>query len=100
MPFPTDFAWGAASAAYQIEGAAFEDGRGLSVWDMFCRRPGAIFEGHSGEVTCDQYHRFGEDIALMQSLGIKAYRLSISWSRVLPEGSGRENAKDSDFTMR
>lgn len=97
MPFPTDFAWGAASAAYQIEGAAFEDGRGLSVWDMFCRRPNAVWEGQSGEVSCDHYHHYREDVALMQSLGIKAYRLSISWPRVLPEGTGRVNPKGLAF---
>ena len=90
--FPADFVWGAATAAYQIEGAADEDGRGPSTWDVFCTRPGAVFEGHTGEVACDHYHRYREDIALMRELGLQAYRFSVSWSRVLPEGRGQVNA--------
>jgi beta-glucosidase len=86
--FPQGFRWGAAAASYQIEGAANEDGKGQSVWDMFCRRPGAVWEGHTGDVACDHYHRFREDVALMKRLGLKAYRLSIAWPRLLPEGVG------------
>jgi len=84
--YPSDFVWGAATAAYQVEGAAYEDGRKDSTWDVFCRRPGAVFEGHTGEVACDHYHRYREDVALMQTLGLQAYRFSVSWSRVLPDG--------------
>ena len=75
--FKDDFVWGAATSAYQIEGAAFEDGKGLSVWDEFCRQEGRIFQGHTGDTACDHYHRYKEDIALMKELGIKAYRFSI-----------------------
>ena len=98
--FPAGFAWGAATAAYQIEGAAREDGKGESVWDMLCRKPGAIFQGQNGDVACDHYHRWAEDVALMQKIGLKAYRLSISWPRVLPEGTGRGNAKGLEFYDR
>jgi beta-glucosidase len=98
--FPDDFAWGAAAAAYQIEGAARTDGRGESVWDMFCARQGAVFEGHDGSVACDHYHRYPEDVALLQALGVRAYRLSISWPRVLPSGTGQPNARGLDFYDR
>jgi beta-glucosidase len=98
--FSEDFIWGAATAAYQIEGAAFEDGRGESTWDVFCRRPGAIFEGHTGDVACDHYHRYREDVALMRALGLEAYRFSVSWSRVLPEGMGRPNPAGLAFYDR
>ncbi|HEY3498375.1 MAG TPA: family 1 glycosylhydrolase, partial [Polyangiaceae bacterium] len=84
MTFPQDFVWGTAAASYQIEGAASADGKGPSVWDMFCRKPGAVFDGHTGEVACDHYHRYAEDVSLMQQIGVKAYRLSLSWPRVLP----------------
>src|SRR5262245_46710576 len=77
--FPADFVWGAATASYQVEGAAAEDGRGPSVWDVFCKRPGAVFEGHSGDVACDHYHRFRDDVGLMRELGLGAYRFSVSW---------------------
>ncbi|MBN2211859.1 MAG: beta-glucosidase [Sedimentisphaerales bacterium] len=97
MTFPEMFHWGVATAAYQIEGAANLDGKGLSVWDMMCRRPGAVFENHNGEVACDHYHRFREDVAIMKELGVKAYRLSISWPRVLPEGIGKVNDKGMAF---
>jgi len=86
MSFPKGFLWGAASASYQIEGAAEEDGKGLSVWDMMCRQPGKVSGGNTGDVSCDHYHRYIEDVKLMAEIGIKAYRLSISWPRVLPEG--------------
>jgi len=84
--FPSDFRWGAATAAYQIEGAAYEDGRGLSIWDTFCKIPGKVHNGESGDIACDHYHRFVEDIALMKSLGLKNYRLSLSWPRLFPNG--------------
>ncbi|MCX6030616.1 MAG: GH1 family beta-glucosidase [Chloroflexi bacterium] len=100
MSFPKGFIWGAASASYQVEGAAFEDGKGLSVWDMFCRKEGAIWNGQSGEVACDHYHRYREDVALMKELGLQAYRLSISWPRVLPHGTGAVNPKGLDFYDR
>jgi len=99
-PFPHDFAWGVATAAYQVEGAATEDGRGPSVWDVFSRKPGAVFEGHTGDVACDHYHRYKEDVALMKTLGAKAYRFSVSWTRVLPEGAGAPNPKGFDFYNR
>jgi beta-glucosidase len=100
MYFPSGFVWGAAAASYQIEGAAHKDGRGLSVWDTFCRKEGAIFSGHDGDVACDHYHRWREDIELMKELGLKAYRLSISWSRVLPEGVGKPNEQGLAFYDR
>jgi beta-glucosidase len=98
--FPADFVWGAATAAYQIEGAANEDGRGPSTWDVFSKRPGAVFEGHNGDVACDHYHRYREDIALMGELGLQAYRFSVSWSRVLPEGRGPVNPAGLAFYDR
>ena len=97
MSFPTDFTWGVASAAYQIEGAPSEDGKGPSVWDMFCRKPGAIWQGQNGDVACEHYHRWRDDVGLMKDLGIKAYRFSISWPRVLPEGTGQVNPKGMNF---
>jgi beta-glucosidase len=97
MTFPKGFTWGTATAAYQIEGAAYEDGKGLSVWDMFCRRPGAIWKGQTGEVACDHYHRYREDVALMKTLGLPAYRFSIAWPRVLPRGVGAVNPKGLGF---
>jgi len=101
MPaFPAGFLWGVATAAYQIEGAVAEDGRGESVWDTFCRRPGAIRDGHSGDVACDNYHRWAEDVALMADLGITAYRFSIGWPRVQPGGTGPANPAGLDFYER
>ena len=97
MGFCNDFQWGAATSAYQIEGAAYEDGKGLNIWDVFCREEGRVFEGHTGEVACDHYHRFREDIAIMKSLGVKAYRFSINWARVLPNGTGKVNEKGIHF---
>lgn len=84
--FPTNFLWGAATAAYQVEGAAAEDGRGLSIWDTFSHTPGKTDNGDSGDVACDMYHRYPADIEIMHGLGIKGYRLSISWSRLFPNG--------------
>jgi beta-glucosidase len=98
--FPKDFLWGAATAAYQIEGAWNEDGRGSSVWDRFCDTPGKVWEGHSGRTACDHYHRFREDLRLMQNLGLQAYRFSISWTRILPTGRGKVNSKGLDFYDR
>ena len=100
MPFPKDFTWGAAAASYQIEGAAGEDGKGPSVWDMFCKKPGSVFQGHTGDVACDHYHRYREDAALMKQIGLKAYRLSLSWPRILPEGTGRVNEAGLEFYDR
>jgi beta-glucosidase len=98
--FPDDFVWGAATAAYQIEGAVQEDGRGPSTWDVFCKRPNAVFEGHNGDVACDHYHRYREDIALMRQLKLQAYRFSVSWSRVLPDGRGQVNPAGLAFYER
>lgn len=98
--FPAEFLWGAAAAAYQIEGAAFEGGRGRSVWDDFCNRPGAVKQGHTGAVACDHLHRYADDLAIMRDLGLHAYRLSISWPRVLPEGTGGANEAGLDFYDR
>ena len=92
MPsFPPGFRFGAATAAYQIEGAAHEDGRGESIWDTFCRVPGAIANGDTGDVACDHYHRWREDLDLMAALGLESYRFSISWPRVQPDGAGPLN---------
>ncbi|MCR5792341.1 MAG: beta-glucosidase [Lachnospiraceae bacterium] len=91
------FVWGAATSAYQIEGAFNEDGKGLSIWDTFCTEKGRILEGQNGEVACDHYHRFREDVALMKQIGLKAYRFSVSWARVLPEGIGRINKAGIQF---
>ena len=98
--FPKNFLWGVAAASYQVEGAWNEDGKGPSVWDEFCRKPDAVWMGQSGDVACDHYHRFAEDIALIKALGARAYRLSISWPRVLPAGTGPVNAKGLDFYDR
>ena len=100
MGFRDDFLWGVAAASYQVEGAANEDGRGMSVWDMFCKQPGRIIDGSSGDTACDHYHRYKEDIALMKEMGIKAYRLSIAWPRVIPDGDGKVNEKGLDFYER
>ena len=86
MAFSKDFYWGAATAAFQIEGGAYEDGKGLSIWDVYCKEPGKTYRGHTGDVACDHYHRYEEDVELMAELGIKAYRFSISWPRILPDG--------------
>ncbi|NHP12893.1 beta-glucosidase [Rhodococcus sp. IC4_135] len=98
--FPSSFVWGTATAAYQIEGAVAEDGRGPSIWDEFCGRPGVVVGGDTGTVAADHYHRWESDIDLMKQLGLDAYRLSLSWSRILPTGSGAVNAKGLDFYDR
>ncbi|WP_327350882.1 GH1 family beta-glucosidase [Streptomyces sp. NBC_01304] len=97
---PADFAWGASTAAYQIEGAADEDGKGASIWDTFVRRPAAVRDGHTGDVACDHYHRFDEDVALMRRLGLDAYRFSVSWPRVLPTGADKVESRGLDFYDR
>lgn len=91
MRFRDDFVWGTATSAYQIEGTSPEDGKGLHIWDVFAREEGNILEGHTGDIACDHYHRFREDVRLMKEMGLKAYRFSIDWSRVLPEGRGKVN---------
>ena len=98
--FPSDFVWGAATASYQIEGAAHEQGRGESVWDRFCATPGKVRNGDSGTVACDFYHRYRDDISLMRELGLDAFRFSIAWPRVLPEGRGAVNDAGLDFYDR
>jgi beta-glucosidase len=97
MGFPKNFVWGAATAAYQIEGAAFEDGKGWSVWDMFTRKKNAIKRKQKGDIACDHYHRYKEDVALMKEIGLRAYRLSLSWPRIIPDGFGKINPKGLDF---
>lgn len=100
MSFPKDFIWGAAASSYQIEGAVYEDGKGLSVWDKFCKTPGKIWENNTGDMACDHYHRYAEDVRLMAEIGLPAYRFSISWSRVLPNGVGAANEKGFTFYDR
>lgn len=100
MGFQRDFAWGVATSAYQIEGAAYEDGKGLNVWDAFARWPGKVFGGHTGDVACDHYHRYGEDLHLMAALGVKNYRFSVSWGRIFPEGTGAPSEKGLAFYDR
>jgi len=100
MSFRKGFVWGSASASYQVEGAAFEDGKGLSVWDMLSHQPGKIHANENGDVACDHYHRYQEDVNLMQNMGLQAYRMSISWPRVIPDGIGKVNEKGLDFYDR
>lgn len=98
--FPPDFLWGAATSAYQIEGSPLADGAGPSIWHRFSHLPGKIANDDHGDIACDHYRRFADDIRLMRELGIAAYRFSISWSRVLPEGTGRVNQRGLDFYNR
>jgi len=98
--FSRDFLWGCATSAYQVEGSPLADGAGPSIWHRFCRTPGKVRDGDLGDVACDHYRRFPEDIALMRRMGLSAYRLSIAWGRVLPEGTGRVNAAGLDFYER
>ena len=100
LAFPGDFTWGAATASYQIEGAWHEDGKGESIWDRFSHTPGKIEGGDTGDVACDHYHRWREDLSLMKQLGLKAYRFSTAWPRVLPTGSGPINSAGLDFYDR
>ncbi len=98
--FPAGFVWGAATSAYQIEGSPLADGAGESIWHRFAHTPGKTFENHHGDVACDHYRRFADDVRLMQDLGLGAYRFSISWSRVLPSGTGKTNRAGLDFYNR
>jgi beta-glucosidase len=100
LTFPAHFLWGAATAAYQVEGAVDEDGRGESIWDRFTALPGKIVNGDDGSVACDSYHRYRSDVRLMRELGLDAYRFSIAWPRVLPDGRGRVNGPGLDFYDR
>src|ERR1700754_1583392 len=94
---PSDFLWGAATASYQIEGAAQEDGRGESIWDRFSKTPGKVRDGDTGDIACDHYHRWQDDIALMRELGLGAYRFSIAWPRIIPDGAGEVNQAGLDW---
>ncbi|MBM7692052.1 6-phospho-beta-glucosidase [Peribacillus deserti] len=96
-PFPKDFLWGAASAAYQVEGAWNEDGKGVSNWDQFVRIPGKTFKGTTGDVAVDHYHRYKEDVRLMAEMGMRAYRFSVAWTRIFPNGKGEINPKGLEF---
>ncbi|MGH2417475.1 MAG: glycoside hydrolase family 1 protein, partial [Candidatus Limnocylindria bacterium] len=98
--FPPGFAWGAATAAYQVEGGADADGRTPSIWDTFSHTAGRTLNGETGDVACDHFHRWRDDLDLMASLGLRAYRFSISWPRVQPGGSGAANARGLDFYDR
>jgi beta-glucosidase len=98
--FPDGFIWGAATASYQIEGAHDEDGRSPSIWDTFSRTPGKVLGGDTGDVACDHYHRYAEDVALMSDLGLDAYRFSVAWPRVIPTGTGSVNRAGLDFYSR
>jgi beta-glucosidase len=95
--FPDSFVWGSATAAYQIEGAVREDGRGPSIWDTFSHTPGNVLNGDTGDVACDHYHRWRDDIALMQELNLGGYRFSIAWPRVIPDGDGEINQAGLDW---
>lgn len=97
VKFPQGFVWGAATAAFQVEGAYQEDGRGMSIWDTFCRQPGKVFEGDNGDVACDMYHLYPEDVKRMAEMGITSYRFSIAWPRIIPDGSGAINEKGLAF---
>lgn len=97
MKFRSDFVWGAATSSYQIEGGAFDGGKGLNIFDTFCSIPGRILNNDHGNVACDHYHRWKDDIAIMKEIGLKAYRFSLSWARILPEGTGRVNPEGIKF---
>src|SRR5205814_8688523 len=96
LRFPTDFLWGAATSAYQIEGAVHADGRGESIWDRFSHTPGKILHGDTGDVACDHYHRYRQDLDLMQHLGLRSYRFPIRWPRPQPAGPGRGHQQGLD----
>src|SRR5689334_2183903 len=100
LQFPPGFVWGTATASYQIEGAVHEDGRGESIWDRFSHTPGKVVNDDTGDVACDHYHRWRDDIGLMRELGLRAYRLSIAWPRILPQGVGAVNTAGLDFYDR
>ena len=95
--FPPGFRWGVATSAYQIEGAVNEDGRGLSIWDTYAHTSGKIRNNGNGDVADDHYHRYREDVKLMQAMGVKAYRFSIAWPRIFPTGTGQPNPRGVDF---
>ena len=97
MGFKKGFMWGAATASYQIEGAWNEDGKGSNIWDEFTHQPGKIEDKSTGDIACDHYHKYKEDVKLMAECGLKAYRFSISWARIFPEGIGTVNQKGIDF---
>ncbi len=99
-PFPDGFVWGSATASAQVEGAASEDGKGPSIWDHFARQPGKVQHGDTPDVACDQYHRFESDADLMRSLGLRNYRFSIAWPRIIPDGTGPINERGLDFYDR
>jgi beta-glucosidase/6-phospho-beta-glucosidase/beta-galactosidase len=98
-PFPKDFCWGAAAAAYQIEGAWNEDGKGPSIWDEFSHRPGKTFLGHTGDVACDHYHLYKKDVGVMKEIGLKGYRFSVSGRASYPKEPGRSIRRGSIFTV-
>ena len=100
LKFPNHFLWGCASSAYQIEGWPLADGAGASIWHHFAHTPGNVHHGDTGDIACDHYHRFKEDVALMHKLGMQAYRFSTSWSRILPQGRGPVNQAGLDFYER
>lgn len=100
MSFRKDFIWGAATAAYQIEGAAYTDGKGLNIWDTFSHEQGKIYDGHTGDIACDHYHKLDEDLDFMKSLGLQSYRFSVSWARILPNGVGEVNEPGIAFYNR
>src|ERR1700751_4050381 len=100
LKFPPNFLWGCSTAAYQIEGGANEDGRKPSVWDTFSHTPGKTYQGETGDVADDSYHRYKEDVQLLKALGVKGYRFSIAWPRVFPDGTGQPNEKGLDYYRR
>lgn len=100
MGFPEDFSWGSATASYQIEGAYQDGGRSMSIWDTFSHTPGKVFQGHTGDVACDHYHRYMEDIKIMKDLGIQSYRFSLAWPRIIPGGTGAREKHGIDFYSR
>ncbi|GMK42051.1 beta-glucosidase [Paenibacillus sp. CCS19] len=100
VQFPEGFKWGAATASYQVEGAYQEGGRGLSIWDTFARTPGKVFMGDNGDVACDMYHKYPEDVKMMADMGIQTYRFSIAWPRIIPDGSGEVNQEGLEFYHR
>src|SRR6188768_212225 len=97
LRFPDGFSWGVATSAYQVEGAVAEDGRGESIWDRFSHAPGRTAGGDNGDVACDHFHRWREDVAVMADLGVTAYRFSIGWPRLFPTGSGQLNERGMAF---
>jgi beta-glucosidase len=100
LSFPEDFSWGCATASYQIEGAVNVDGRGQTNWDVFSHTPGKVANNDTGDVACDSYHRYTDDVALLKNLGVTTYRMSLAWSRIFPEGRGKRNSKGVDYYNR